>query len=294
MGKKKRHHFVPEFLIRNFSNDLGRVWYYERESSNVDVVSRRPRSAHWSRHLYSELTAEGVFRPELEEKYSKAESFWEEVISKVISQARSGDEIKITSEERFILTDFFIHQFKRVPDNWKSIDSYKTSALDLREEILRNLDNSSERYREVSDWGEEDFLRILNNARLVALTSDNKDIRSIMDTKDLVVGVATDQKSSFVLGSSPIGRWGDSGGQHLSEENVELSMPISADVVLGYTGKSGRIFSIEIGNRTDMRRFNEGIWRISQSICGRSKPLIESLTGYDRRRQRRDLMQKKI
>jgi hypothetical protein len=111
MGEPKRHHYVPQFYLENFTDPdtCGLLWV--RSSSDRSGVWRRrgPRAVAYEIDFYARTNVEGEKDNELEKALSHLESFFAGTLSTVLR----SDELSAQDRTTFAL--FVANMLVRVP-----------------------------------------------------------------------------------------------------------------------------------------------------------------------------------
>jgi hypothetical protein len=113
--KTKKQHFVPQFLLRNFVADSGKIWAYDKSAdrsfiSNTEGVAcdgyfyDDPQIAH--------VTGEEQF---VEKALSKAEGMWAKALSQVLERIRVRQPVDLSHQERMDLSQMMALQMVRTP-----------------------------------------------------------------------------------------------------------------------------------------------------------------------------------
>lgn len=102
---KKRHHLVPEFYLRRFTDKNGHIWNYDKEKSTVKKLTVINTSVE--KHCYSYTDVDGTRNNDVEDFIAKIESDAAPVLEKFIS----GE--KIEREQRIKLSSFFAITYAR-------------------------------------------------------------------------------------------------------------------------------------------------------------------------------------
>ncbi len=104
MSKKEpiRHHYVPQFILRNFCDDNGYVNYFNK---NTNIIAlREPRDIFMERNLYRDQ----VNYPENPTKIETDLAKYEREVSQIIKlKFLNGDKVILTKEEDEKLRLFF-------------------------------------------------------------------------------------------------------------------------------------------------------------------------------------------
>ena len=85
------------------------------------------------------------------------------------------------------------------------------------------------------------------------------------------------KNKSFVIGSRPVLQLFPDSSDSVPRTFVAMWFPLAYDVAVAYGEGEGGL--MEFTKDRELRRFNEGIFRQSQAIAGRSDKLIASLVG---------------
>ena len=153
MQTPKKHHYVPEFFIKNFSRREDKlVFIYDKQHENLNPVPKAASRICHDLHLYS-LIDSGVAHPVLEGMYSNFEAQWKksfELLSKDPVNLLLDNE----STENIIRT-FIAFQF------WRNPSKHQLAAL--------STDNIINYYDKAKDEGNE-----------LALLMERKEIKKIV------------------------------------------------------------------------------------------------------------------
>lgn len=107
MPGEKRHHYVPQLLLKRFCVD-GLQWVFDRETDTLR--QQQPKDTAVEKHLYSRPTADGKPDTSLEEFLSYIESKAAGPLEKL------GRRAELSLEERFYLSLFLGLLCLRGPD----------------------------------------------------------------------------------------------------------------------------------------------------------------------------------
>lgn len=277
MGKPKRHHFVPQFIIRNFARPDGRVWYLERSRPDRRAELRSPSGVFWQRHLYSYRDGANLRDPAVERAYGQAESEWAPLIDRAVRDLRAGRAPWFAGQERRSLEGFFYHQFLRVPHQ---LNRLKCKEIERLDDAL--LDGSVS--QESVEGVRLKLLDVLDNALIDTLAKGSDKIAEVFARKDLFFAVLADSKKSFVLGDVPIGRFHQRLARvpeaplPLWDASVEMSMPIAPDIAIGFCGNGAGYKVFGVRDNSEVRAMNVATVRRSNAVCARSELLVSSLS----------------
>ena len=98
-----RHHYIPQFILRNFScDDRGRVWYYDKKKKVDSLVE--PREIFMEKNLYRDEINYDSEPTQIEHDLA----VYENEVSRILKEKfLSGRDIIITEEEDAKLKLFF-------------------------------------------------------------------------------------------------------------------------------------------------------------------------------------------
>ena len=119
MNEPKRHHYIPQFILRNFCfDDNNNIHYYNKKTNQVTV--EQPRDIFMSRHLYRDE----INSPDNPVKIEKDLAEYEREVSEIINgKFLKENEITLNTEEEEKLKLFFAimaFRAKRTADFFKN------------------------------------------------------------------------------------------------------------------------------------------------------------------------------
>ena len=272
-----RHHFVPQLLVRNFVDDDGWVYGFDKERLERSVFRSRPENIFVERHLYSSFDAEGNLIPNGEELLQKVEDVAAPIVRKILAAARQGMQPLLSREERGWWDVFFFLQWKRAPDMHRS--------LTPDHEILAGIEKSAEELRVKSPElsGEIDALltptkriQMVKNARIDALLRMGEVVPNVLASRGIAILVVAEKRRSFVLGSHPVVKLGLRQTTDLRDPRSEAWLPIASDVAVGpgTLHDAERVFTVRSHG---VRQLNMAICQQSSTIAAKSSRLARSL-----------------
>ena len=282
MSNPKRHHFDAEMLQSRFTDEKGRLYFYDKRFPEKGVQRSTPENLFVVKHLHTQHLDSGEKDFSIEEELSILEGKANKVIEKIVEKARSGKVPYLTSRERETFDKFFYFQWKRVPDflNEKfpdhkiekvildRIERRKAAGAELSPE-LQNTENAS---RTMS--------RIIHNVKAMAIGDSRgpvyeESLRRLAAMGLLIIYAPND---SFVLGSRPIleRRYPEDSSD--SDPGLFL-LPLASNVAVQLYGSRGEV-TLEIEERSNLIwEINKAIMEQSTVIAGCSHKLIAALAG---------------
>lgn len=121
MNIPKRHHYLPQFYLRNFTDNKGLLWVFDRGTN--EYRQQHPVNTALQNDYYT-------FRDKDEQKHAEIEELFSSIEGKakpVIDKLDRGN--IITLEEKEILASFISFQKTRVPDFEKTINELSEKGM---------------------------------------------------------------------------------------------------------------------------------------------------------------------
>ncbi len=230
MTGQKLHHYVPQFLLRNFADKKGKLWVLRKDTGKLFRASTE--SVFAETHLYSTIDKAGAYDIALENAYSKLESDAAPIVTRMIKDVRQGAIPTLSEDERITWSQFYYQQMKRVPEFHGKLDLMASFPDRLKEaiakyEILAGVKLTDE---QIADLQSEASLKLIKrNAVAQALADPGPNIMSLLMKIGLEFGRADAQ---LIIGSQPIARVGEGQSVHLLDPKVEAWLPLGSDVAV--------------------------------------------------------------
>ena len=281
MSPPKRHHYVPQMLLKRFADTEGRIAFYDKSRPKAGVQITTPKNLLVQQHLYSKKNRDGSIDGSLEAYYSSLESEAHVLFDKIIVAVLDRSIPSISAVEKNIWDRFLYEQWRRVPDLHDEIMPLSDFAQTVREgfeefeEKFQRPVTAEERER----FGGTAALKTFrNNARVAALTRRSSNVTEAIANKALFFGRTAPQRS-FIIGSFPVMKLVPfETTNNLDNPAVEIWLPIHPNVMVvsaGLKGEStGHLAALHMDR---IRGFNESVAKKSTIFAGRSPELIASL-----------------
>lgn len=276
MGTSKRHHYVPQFILRNFTKQKKKFYCYDRERGRIFETT--PKRVCVENNLNTDIR-NGSDR--LESDLSGIESRASDLARRILKMVREQRKLELSSEERKTWAEFTWVQFNRHPDVRDELRNRNSNINTLRE-IEREMGRPAWPH-EVREFCDQEKNREVSDAtfRDTVMTKDNKfDELYWPNMKDKSIGaiVLEDGAGEFVIGSQPlIVVPSDSGETGVAFPGVKLLYPISYDVVVGYDLPKGKGKVQVFSSYDQVPNWNELSLRQSEMIMGRSEAIVRTL-----------------
>ena len=266
-AKRRKHHTVPQWYQKNFTDGNGHVQYWKKGDQRVQ--RKHPAAVFYQRDAYNATDSNGNLIAESESVYAwldgRARSAVDETVHAYVTASKIGcREIRVPRMELEIL-----------------INGLLVRNTGFHEEGL-------ERYRRTKDHEgrrlEGDLARVavLKHAADLAQTRDQK----LMAAKLTIAG--HDDEEELIYGDGVIAG--------IIDRTVQLrALPLAPKISAIWAWAEGPAQDHSNGNqaavrhlpRRLLREFNSELARRSQAIAGRSRALIETFRKAHARRTKR-------
>lgn len=280
-----RHHSVPQMILRNFTNDEGWLWGFNKKGQKS--FRNIPQNIFVKHDLYGEQDEQGKKIAPIETKLAQLEGMAAPIIKKMIGAARHGLCPNLTPDEREYLCHFVLSLARRTPHMREMVEQKAPAMIrDIVEEyqsLRRPLSDEMRAKYDDPDWQSPRIQKAwaqTNDPFNSAL--DNREILSILETMGLCIVRIGNPKKSFVIGSDPCMKITSPGHARLSDPEVELLIPMASDVLISMSCglPRGRESFYRLDDAERIREVNKSMARQSLSIAGRSRELVESLSRW--------------
>ena len=114
MSTPKRHHYIPQMLLRRFVSEDGKLYCCRKEEPSK-IFLTTPKKVFLESDLYMQRDEHGKMDTSVERGFSDLEGKANEVIEKIVGAARSGMNPGLTLGEKEIWDEFLCKQWRRLP-----------------------------------------------------------------------------------------------------------------------------------------------------------------------------------
>ena len=233
MSKPKRHHYIAQMHSKRFADSGGILHVFDKRFPQKGIQKRTPKNLFVERDFYTQVDAKGTKDVSVETEFlARLESEASLVIEKIVSAGRRGNFPDLSPDEREILKTFFFTQFSRVPN------TQDRATDEVRQMILARIDFAGQS-RPLNDLelsvqnSSEAMERHLMNGRIQNLQmAPSPEVSELLAKMGIVVAVIEELKPerSFIIGSSPVVQLSHSERSHLSDQDLEVWLPLAPDV----------------------------------------------------------------
>ncbi len=273
MSKPKKHHYVPECLLKHFLDQDGKIHIDDCSADRARERHGVPSKQFTKSKLYSLLGPDGTHEPIYELRLTnEVETPASPVIDKLIRAARGGAYPHLSAREKRRLTKFVAVQWIRTPE---MMDKFLP-----KHEFNENWDREILAYElmlgPVSHQKKEHVLsnamkeRAYHNMVAQSVFQNLEDLTIPLSSLTMVVCLA--DEPAFVTGSCPVVMFSVLGSE-LGGEGFSIALAIASDVVISFSPETciQKLCSV---SRSEAARLNSIVARQSTIIGGCSRELL--------------------
>ena len=276
MNVPKRHHYVPEVILKRFTDEDG--WLHLYSSHDARVRRTRIEKAFCKKHLYSEVRSDGSKDVKVEHELSWLESVLEPILMKFERSAQTGDIPRLTDLELLTWRFYLVVQWKRVPDLHKTVTTDEESAAYLHGILDKIQTAYPNRVAELEMLRRpHEIKRTVRNARIAGTPEVSDRVMRAMATRGIAILSITPPQKTIIIGSRPVVQLAFRKGLKLTDEETEMWLPISSKIAVGLGTKSEREKVYRLADHAAIRYFNLSIARQSTEFASCSEALTKSI-----------------
>jgi hypothetical protein len=268
-SEAKRHHFVPQLLLREFSADPDRRALFQLDVSTGQPRKTSVRDAAFKHRLYAMVDEDGVASNVMEGYLALVESHAAPALERL-----RADPMGLTLADRATISFFLAIQTQRTPGSAARLGRIANGAFrDLAEEFLSGPGAIAERHRAIPNGPEgesDEQIETLRKETLAAVRSGDVILKdpggaafgigfelaaelapSIFEFKWTILrsggGFVTSDRGFSIFDPSPRHPWSAEGV--LSSPDSQTTVPLSqrSSLVLSPTGMATEV--AEVGDR---------------------------------------------
>lgn len=274
-------HFVPRMLLKRFADPDGRLWAFDKRRPHRGIWQSTPKDLLRERHLYTATHADGSRDFTAEHAIDQLENTAEPIVERVVQRARAGLPPNLRGDDRTTLLLFLYIQHKRVPDFFRTIMPSAEVADFVRSSIERyeHLHGPVAAEEKAGLLSPEGLARFEQNARARNMVELSPKVLEALEARGFLIGMIEQPGGQFLIGSNPMARFkSPSGSTALDDPDVELWLPLAADVAIASHGRRGEERVMAPLSIDQVRHLNAGVVQQSTTIVSGSKALLEALT----------------
>ena len=259
----RRQHYIPRFVLREFADRNGLIWWTKTGGRAGNPCRSRPRNLFVKKDLYSFEYEDGL-TDEFEHILAKKESEWSNAFSRIKKLLATRRDDQIGARDGKLMLEYFLYAGIRTPEH------LKRTMYEGDHEPRELIDNLVSRR-----LTEEEYLLHERNARAM-LGSGQADgvkaeIQELQNKRGLAICKLKGSMSKLLVGSygaAPI-KW---------RRQYVYFIPAAPDMALLCTGDPDRTVVIRTSNikSTEMSRvMNAATWNRSTFVAAASRSTLE-------------------
>ncbi len=271
----KRHHFIPQMMLRHFTNGDGQLWFWRRDFAQGDVRKIGTQNLFVEKDLYTLVHPDGTKDVALETFFADMEGAGAKFISDLAAIVRNGEKPKLDAGAWHFWDHFFFYHLKRTPSAIAAFAEQMNFGDKIAETVEKIRAIRAENGRDPDEPGLAE--RIARNAVVVAQAAQpSAEVLAQFEKMGLAIYRITDPSRSFVVGDVPGAaasfRHPGGGWTHKT-----LFIPLTWDIAVGQLARPRAVEIIDV-DMEQVRRMNEVTAARSTVLAGRSKLLLNSLS----------------
>lgn len=283
--RSKRHHYIPQFLIRNWADETGKVWVYNQYTQRIFLTS--PSNIFAKSHLYAyQSDLESAKNDVFEKIFSREEKRVSKILRRIIATIRSGQPEILNPEEALQCRLFLISMARRTPESQSRLrgfdgDPFLEAVKRLPEARSMGLDDPEVLYRNAKVREMKKMVESNVNAVFASgtLPRDRKKAFAHAQETCMLAMHVKDPRHSFLLGSHGYSYTTDvdeNGNSHVS-----AWLPIAPDVAIALTDWPEDMNVSHFEDQGKEKRFarvvNESTLVLSKCMVSTNKQLLKNL-----------------
>lgn len=264
MSTPIRHHFLPQFYLKNFTDDKGFLFEFDRSTKSFSY--KTPHGTGWQRNFYRYRGKDGQTHTDIETELLRE---IEDRTKPVIDKINKGLSLDYSDKE--VLAVFVAFQHTRVPDFFKGMDEMTQAMVD-----------------KITEWefpNEKILVKVPKEHNLKTMMMLAKEIVPIFLVLDWTL-LRAPKSTAFITSDSPFfivpppGRNKNNfheRGVGIVTPGAQKCMPLSSSVciVMGDNGSKIKEFNVD---RKQVRRMNQNIAVFSDNyVISQHKALLERI-----------------
>lgn len=190
VGRARIHHFVPKALQRYFLNDLGQIWYVERDELGCFCLpqTRNTKSTFKLRDYYTVLE-DGRLTDRIEtEFYSAMDNFLGSFLADIHCLLDKGVRPNVTGNALFNIRRVIYHLIVRTPEFASRYDDYEIGK-DFLQDVLAGAKEKNFTEEEIASLRDElaDKTKVKHQGRTIRVRSQTSPTDKVLDALEKFV-----------------------------------------------------------------------------------------------------------
>jgi Protein of unknown function (DUF4238) len=274
MTRQKMHHFVPKMLLKHFSNESGKLWFFRKDSKMQVPALTSYEDVFSEGQLYAFQEDNGSENLTAETKLSEIESSIASIIKCLVRWDRKSP-LPLDVNQVHQINSFIVQMFKRNPSTLRQFvttESVKSSFQKTKEEVRGEGQIISEEF-ERRLLAPDEIAKAVGETQVTSVLITGDELQAVL--RDRGIFLAYSEKEEFLIGSNPVLRRKGLKHDGLTDPSAEFWLPISPKLCVSPFGKLGSVTILKANDRF-AKQLNDQCWLQSGAVVARSKSTIES------------------
>ncbi|MFN4220655.1 MAG: DUF4238 domain-containing protein [Novosphingobium meiothermophilum] len=273
-ARPKRHHFIPQMMLRHFADDDGQLWFWRRDLMPGDTRKTSTQNLFVEKDLYTFVQGNGEKDVALETFFSNLEGVGAAFINGLAAIVRGGREPELDAGAWEFWSHFFYFHLKRTPGAIAAFAEQMNFDELVRQTAAKI---KAIRLETGGDANEENLEeKIRKNATVMAQAAKpSAEVLAAFEQMGLAIYKVANSRKSFIVTDVP----GATARFKLPDGSMSkptLFVPLTWDIAVGQLAGGRRVEVVTV-DADQVRRMNEASAARSLVIAGRSAELIGSL-----------------
>ena len=269
----RRHHFIPQFVLRSFTDDDHRLWHTWTDRRWKEPQRTGVKNIFLERDLYTTIERNGSMSDQNEKALARKESSWSRAIETITSRLDNGELEMIEEGDARLAVEYYLYAGFRSPERVKSV--MRDAEYSPRDVILKMNPETK--------LDEEEFPILEKNTRAILgsgqADSVRENIEELICTLGLGLYYLESDTERFILGSFGIAKL----------DHYRFAVPVHPRYAIFCTDYPGGITIFQEKNCELVQEVNDSLWSNSKQVAADSRELLKAvetraLTSYRRSR----------
>ncbi len=276
-----RHHMVPVFLTKRFTDANGLLHAAHTRGGTTAVFPSSPRNSFVERHWHTQILTGGARDISVEHALSEQiESPASIVVQKIIAAAAQDDLPCLSRDERRTWDSFFVNQRIRTRDHHRALGLYENFADQVDGWLLQSARRGRIIPADIANQLRlpENVERLKDNVRIQGYVRPLGEAMEVLSARGIAVVKLLGDRERFLVGSYPVVKLCPDDTNDLRDPRVEMWLPIASTIAVGTWGAAGT----ETIGRLDSdfaSNINDAVAHQSSTIAGCSVQLVSRVLG---------------
>ena len=224
---KRRHHYVPRFIAKEFTDRNNKLYFVMKEDKSK-ILCSSPKNLFVEKGYYDFYDGNGNRSVHAEYELEKIENKVAPIVNKIINDAENDRVPIINNTERAWWDLFLVCMWVRGPKERKDWEPFVASFNEHWQKEKRPYIKEEEDF-----FYTEKIHRSLSSHTINNIISDEELRKKILSAKRTIgVAVPAEKEDAFILGDFPMIHVGPSLGMDIANPEHEIIFPVHPRVAI--------------------------------------------------------------